>query len=492
MSSDHAGHPYHFNLVAAAHAAMIENGFQPDFPAGTDKELAAIESNDALPSGDGTQDLRSLFWSSIDNDTSKDLDQIEWAERLPDGRIRVLVGVADVDARVPKGSLIDKHAQTETTSVYTGVKVFPMLPVELSEGATSLNENQDRAAIVIEISVDANGTASDGKAYRALVRNRAQLAYPSVGAWLEGKGAAPAKVASNADLAAQLKLQDEAARRMQGSRFQHGALDLETMETRPVLVTDQVVGIAPIVKNRATSLIEEFMVAANGVIARTFEAAGVASIRRIVRTPKRWDRIVELAKERKGVALPAQPDSKALNDFLLDQKRKDPDHFPDISLTVIKLMGPGEYILVKPNEPSPGHFGLAVQDYTHSTAPNRRFPDVVTQRLLKAWLARTPAPYPEDALNAIATRCTQMEDAARKVEREMQKRIAAVVLHPHIGQSYPAIVTGVNQSGTFVRTLEPHVDGMVVRGGKGLDVGDRVTVKLVSTDPQRGYIDFAV
>jgi VacB/RNase II family 3'-5' exoribonuclease len=492
MSSDHAGHPYHFNLVAAAHAAMIENGFQPDFPAGTDKELAAIESSDALPSGDGTQDLRSLFWSSIDNDTSKDLDQIEWAERLPDGRIRVLVGVADVDARVPKGSLIDKHAQTETTSVYTGVKVFPMLPVELSEGATSLNENQDRAAIVIEISVDAEGTASDGKAYRALVRNRAQLAYPSVGAWLEGKGAAPAKVASNADLAAQLKLQDEAARRMQGSRFQHGALDLETMETRPVLVTDQVVGIAPIVKNRATSLIEEFMVAANGVIARTFEAAGVASIRRIVRTPKRWDRIVELAKERKGVALPAQPDSKALNDFLLDQKRKDPDHFPDISLTVIKLMGPGEYILVKPNEPSPGHFGLAVQDYTHSTAPNRRFPDVVTQRLLKAWLARTPAPYPEDALNAIATRCTQMEDAARKVEREMQKRIAAVVLHPHIGQSYPAIVTGVNQSGTFVRTLEPHVDGMVVRGGKGLDVGDRVTVKLVSTDPQRGYIDFAV
>jgi len=495
MSSNHSGHPFHFNLVAAAHAAMIEHGFQPDFPAGTDKEIAAIQatvqSEDAAPSGPDIQDLRALLWSSIDNDTSKDLDQIEWAERLADGRIRVLVGVADVDERVHKSSLIDNHAQSETTSVYTGVKVFPMLPVELSEGATSLNENQDRAAIVIEVCVDADGAASDGKAYRALVRNRAQLAYPSVGAWLEGTGAAPAKVAASADLAAQLKLQDEAARRMMGNRFQHGALDLETIETRPVLITDQIIGIAPIVKNRATSLIEEFMVAANGVIARTFEDAGLASIRRIVRTPKRWDRIVELAA-RKGYTLPAEPDSKALNDLLLAQKQKDPDHFPDLSLTVIKLMGPGEYVLVKPHEQSPGHFGLAVQDYTHSTAPNRRFPDVVTQRLLKAWFKRAAAPYAEDALNAIATRCTEMEDAARKVEREMQKRIAAVVLHPHIGQSYPAIVTGVNQSGTFVRTLEPHVDGMVVRGQKGLDVGDKVTVKLVSTDPERGYIDFAV
>ena len=250
---------------------------------------------------------------------------------------------------------------------------------------------------------------------------------------------------------------------------------------------DQVLEIAQLEKNRATSLIEEFMVAANGVIARTFEQAGVASIRRIVRTPKRWDRIVELAKGL-GTTL---PDSKLLNDFLLAQKQKDPDHFPDLSLAVIKLMGPGEYVLVKPNEVSPGHFGLAVQDYTHSTAPNRRFPDVVTQRLLKAWLAKASQPYSEVDLNAIAVRCTLMEDGARKVEREMQKRIAAVVLHPRIGQSFPAIVTGVNKYGTFVRTLDPHVDGMVVSGGKGLDVGDKVTVKLISTDPQRGFIDFA-
>ncbi|MGA7342941.1 MAG: ribonuclease catalytic domain-containing protein, partial [Terracidiphilus sp.] len=461
-----SGHPFHFNLVAAAQAAMIEHGFEPDFPAGTDQELAAIQAHTELPAGSGIQDLRGLLWSSIDNDTSKDLDQIEWAEQLADGRIRVLVGVADVDARVHQGSVIDGHAQSETTSVYTGVKVFPMLPAELSEGITSLNENQDRAAMVIEFAVDAAGIASDGKAYRALVRNRAQLAYNSVGAWLEGKGPAPAKVAANAELAAQLKLQDAAAGRMQGGRFQHGALDLETIETRPVMLADQAVEIALLKKNRATSLIEEFMVAANGVIARTFEAAGVASIRRIVRTPKRWERIVELAAGL-GTTLPADPESKALNDFLLAQKQKDPDHFPDLSLAVVKLMGPGEYVLVKPNQPSPGHFGLAVEDYTHSTAPNRRFPDVVTQRLLKAWLGGQAQPYSEDALNAVALRCTQMEDAARKVEREMEKRIAAVVLHPHIGQSYQAIVTGVNQYGTFARTLDPHVEGMIVRGGKG-------------------------
>jgi exoribonuclease-2 len=433
--------------------------------------------------------LRNLLWSSIDNDTSKDLDQIEWAEQLPDGRIRVLVGVADVDSRVPRGTVIDKHAQFETTSVYTGVSIFPMLPTELSEGITSLNENQDRAAIVIEYCVDANGTTTDEKAYRALVHNRAQLAYPSIGAWLDGKAAPPPKVAASSDLAAQLKLQDAAAQRMAGGRYQHGALEFETIETQPVLVTDEIVGIAPIEKNRATSLIEEFMVASNGVVARTFESAGIASIRRIVQVPKRWDRIVELAAQ-KGTTLPADPDSKALNEFLLAQKQKDPDHFPDLSLAVIKLMGPGEYVLIKPNAPSPGHFGLAVRDYTHSTAPNRRFPDVVTQRLLKAWLSHNAAPYSEDDLNAIAQRCTLMEDAARKVEREMQKRIAAVVLHPRIGQTFQAIVTGATEHGTFVRILDPHAEGMVVRGGKGLDVGDRVTVKLVSTDPQRGFIDF--
>ncbi len=336
----------------------------------------------------GAQDLRNLLWSSIDNDTSKDLDQVEWAEQLPDGRIRVLIGVADVDIRVPRGSLLDKHAQSETTSVYTGVKVFPMLPSDLSEGITSLNENEDRVADVVEFTVDPSGCVSGGTVYRALVRNRAQLAYNSVGAWLEGRGPAPAKVAANADLAAQLKLQDKAAQGLVGCRFQHGALDLETIETHPVMsADDQAVGITSLEKNRATSLIEEFMVAANGTVARIFEAAGIASIWRIVRTPKRWDRMVQVANGL-GTKLPEQPDSKALNDFLLAQKQKDPDHFPDLSLTVVKLMGPGEYVLVKPNEPSPGHFGLAVRDYLHSTAPNRRFPDIITQRIMKAHLGQ--------------------------------------------------------------------------------------------------------
>jgi len=344
--------------------------------------------------------------------------------------------------------------------------------------------------MVVEFTVDTAGMVSDGKAYRALVRNHAQLAYIAVGAWLEGKAPAPAKVAVNEKIAAQVQLQDEAARRMLDNRYQHGALDLETIETRPVLLAQEAVEIARLQKNRATSLIEEFMVAANGVIARLFDEARIASIRRVVRTPKRWNRIVELAAGL-GVTLPAEPDSKALNEFLLAQKRKDAERFPDLSLAVVKLMGPGEYVMVRPNDPAPGHFGLAVQDYTHSTAPNRRFPDVVTQRILKALLSGQPQPYSAGLLEAIAQHCTLMEDAARKVEREMQKRIAAVVLHPRIGQSFRAIVTGVNHYGTFVRTLDPHVEGMLVHGGEHLDVGDSVTVKLIATDPYRGFIDFA-
>jgi VacB/RNase II family 3'-5' exoribonuclease len=495
MQSSRISQPAHFNLVAAAHATMLEHGFEPDFPEGTDAELTAIIADKTPPSAsprflDEFRDLRSLLWSSIDNDTSRDLDQIEWAERLPDDRIRVLVGVADVDSRVAVGTIIDAHARRETTSVYTGVKVFPMLPSELSEGITSLNENEERAAIVIEYCVDEAGTVTDGKAYRALVRNRAQLAYNAVGAWLEGRGAAPAKVNGNTELAAQLKLQDEAAQRLVGNRLQHGALDLETIETHPVMAGSEAVNLARLEKNRATSLIEEFMVAANGVLARSFDDAKVASIRRVVRTPKRWDRIVELAQGL-GHTLPAEADSKALNEFLLAQRQKDPDHFPDLSLAVVKLMGPGEYVLVRPTDPDPGHFGLAVQDYTHSTAPNRRFPDMVSQRILKAIIAGKAQPYSEDDLNAIAERCTLMENMARKVEREMQKRIAAVVLHPRIGQTFRAIVTGVNQYGTFVRTIDPHVEGMLVRGGKGLDVGDRLQARLISTDPARGFIDFA-
>lgn len=482
----------HFNLVAAAERTMREHGFQPEFSLLAQQQLKEIVADPPKTElGPDRKDLRGLLWSSIDNDSSKDLDQIEYAESLPDGRIKILIGVADVDGTVKRGTPLDAQAASETTSVYTGVRTFPMLPVELSEGLTSLNENQDRAAVVTEFCVDGQGIVSDGRIYRALVRNHAQLAYNSVGAWLEGKGETPEKVAASVELASQLHLQDTAAQRMVGARFQHGALDLETMETRPVMLAGEAVDLVRQQKNRATSLIEEFMVAANGVMARFLDAAKVASIRRVVRVPKRWERIVDLANGL-GTALPAEPDSKALNEFLLARRAKDPARFPDLSLAVIKLMGPGEYVMVKPGEESPGHFGLAAQDYTHSTAPNRRFPDIVTQRLLKAVNNGAHSPYSAGELGQIAARCTQMEDAARKVEREMEKRIAAVVLHPRIGQSFAAIVTGVNQHGAFVRALEPHVEGMVVRGGKGLDVGDRVTAKLVGTNPEQGFIDFAV
>jgi exoribonuclease-2 len=477
-----------FNLQELARQSMLEHGFEPEFPAAAQAQLASLTAKppQVAPSAD-VRDLRELFWSSIDNDTSKDLDQIEVAERLTDGRTKILIGIADVDAFVAKDTPIDQHAAKETTSVYTGVRIFPMLPEELSTGATSLLENGDRLAVVIEYVVDSNGSIVSSDLYRALVRNKAQLAYNAVGAWLEGRSAAPAKVAASADLQAQLKLQDEVAQALKTERYQHGALNIDTNETQPVLHDQQVVGISNQQKNRATDLIEDFMIAANGVVARALR--DVSSIRRIVKTPERWDRIVQLAAEH-GYKLPATPDSKALNDLLTKLKATDPDRFPDVSLAVVKLMGPGEYVLEPPGDTGEGHFGLAVQDYTHSTAPNRRFPDVVTQRLIKAKLANGKAPYTDSELQAIAQNCTQKENAARKVEREMNKRIAAVAMSHRIGETFDAIVTGAGEHGTFVRVLEPHVEGMLDHGNSGLDVGDKLRVKLVRTDVERGFVDF--
>jgi len=363
-----------------------------------------------------------------------------------------------------------------------------MLPEQLSTGVTSLLENQDNLSMVIEFLVDQNGCVSAGNAYPAVVRNKAQLTYNAVGAWLEGKSAAPPKVAASAELQAQLKLQNEVAQALKNERFRHGALNIETTEVHPVMLNEQVVDIARQEKNLATELIEDFMIAANGVVARMLEQ--VSSIRRVVKTPERWNRIVELAAQ-SGEKLPSQPDSKALNDFLMKRKAADPDHFADLSLAVIKLMGPGEYVLERPGDPAQGHFGLAVQDYTHSTAPNRRFADVVTQRLIKAMQTKQTAPYSDDELTAIANNCTQKEDAARKVERGMTKRIAAVAMSHRIGESFDAIVTGVTPHGTFVRVLQPHVEGLLCRGEQGVDVGDKLRVKLISTDAQKGYIDFA-
>jgi exoribonuclease-2 len=478
-----------FNLFDAARQEMIDEGFQPDFPPQAVRQLDAIKMQTAPSIDAGVRDLRSLLWSSIDNDTSRDLDQAEAAERVSSG-IRVLIAIADVDSDVPIGSPIDRYAAAETTSVYTGVRTFPMLPEELSTGLTSLNQDADRLAVVVDMVIAPDGSVTSDGIYRALVRNRAQLTYNGVGPWLEGSSAAPPKVAASADLAAQLKLQDEAAQILFEERQRLGALNIDRVEAEPIIADGQVQGINIREKNRATELIENFMVAANGVMARTLKNAGVSSIRRVVKTPERWQRIVELAA-RYGDKLPAVPDSGALNVFLQKRKVSDAVHYADVSLAVIKLMGPGEYVLSRPGDNNQGHFALAANDYTHSTAPNRRFADTVTQRLIKSVLSKQPSPYSDRQLDSIAQNCTLKEDAARKVERVMSKRIAAVALQPRIGETFDSVVTGVTPKGVFVRISGPPAEGLLVRGQQGVDVGDQLRVKLLSTNPQRGYLDFA-
>ena len=477
-----------FDLAVAAHQEMIDHGFDPDFPAGTAEQVAALKTH-AMPAPDGdVQDLRAMLWSSIDNDTSRDLDQIEVAERV-NGGIRLRIGIADVDWDVPISSPIDRHASAQTTSVYTGIRTFPMLPEELSTNLTSLNESVDRLAVVADMMVAADGSISGTSIYRALVHNRAQLTYNAVGAWLEGTAAAPPKVAASADLQAQLKLQDEAARILLDERHRLGALNIDRVEMEAIISDGQVQGINTRKKNRATELIENFMVAANGVMARTLANAGVPSIRRVVKTPERWPRIVELAA-RSGEHLPKDPDSGALNSFLQKRKAADPVHYADLSLAVIKLMGPGEYVFARQGDKDLTHFALAAHDYTHSTAPNRRFADTVTQRLIKSVLGKRPSPYSDGALGSIAQNCTLKEDAARKVERAMNKRIAAVAMQHRIGEMFNAVVTGVTPKGVFVRVTNPPAEGILIHG-EGVDVGDQLRVKLVSTDPRQGYIDFA-
>ena len=499
------------DLQLIAKQVMQERGFNPDFPSGVYRQLADLHDHPPrLAAGNDVRDLRSMLWSSIDNDSSRDLDQIEFAETVPGGNTKVRIAIADVDAFVPKGTPIDQHAARETATVYAGVRNFPMLPEELSTGETSLLEgkdkdkdkykdqdkndnkdkdgdtNNDRLAVVVEFTVDPEGHVVDGLAYRALVRNRAQLQYNSLGAWLEGAGPAPEKIATSSDLQMQLRLQSAIAQKLKTRRFESGALSLQTEEPVPLLDGQADASFQP--RNLATELIEDFMIAANGVVARMLE--NVSSLRRVVRQPRRWDRIVGLAAEY-GEQLPATPDSKALNDFLLKRKAADPDHFPELSLAVVKLIGPGEYVVERPGEPAPGHFGLAVHDYTHSTAPNRRFADIVSQRLIKAVLSGAPNPYSDAELSQIAANCTVKGNAARKVEREMAKRLAAVALQKRIGTIFDAIVTGVTPRGTFVRALQAHVEGLLAQGDKGLDVGDRLRVKLIRIDVQQGFIDFA-
>ncbi len=479
----------HYDLAAIAHRAMTDHGLEPDFPPAAMAEAARLTPD--LHAGDATiRDLRDLLWSSIDNDDTRDLDQLEVAAALPGGAIQVRVAVADVEDLVHPGSAIDTHARKNTTSVYTGVRTFAMLPEQLSTGVTSLNEGEDRLAMVVEMTVAADGSITASDVYQARVHNRAQLAYDAVAAWLDGTGPMPPRMAAVAGIADQVKLQDEAAGRLRRLRHEQGALDLETLESRAVVVDGQVTDLKEERDNRAKNLIEDFMIAANGVTARFLTAHGLPSIRRVVRTPARWPRIVELAASFRD-SLPAEPDSRALNEFLERRRQADPEGFADLSLAVVKLLGRGEYVLDPPDGDPPGHFGLAVKDYTHATAPNRRYPDLLTNRLVKAALAGGRSPYPDAELAAIASHCTEQEDAANRVERQVHKSAAALMIQNRIGDTFDTVVTGASDKGTWVRTCQhPVIEGRLDRGFEGLDVGDRVRAKLVSTDVERGFIDF--
>lgn len=479
------------DLQAAARREMLREGFEPDFPAEVLREVAALHDDAASRAPvDGVRDLRSLPWSSIDNPESRDLDQVEVVELLPNGDCRVLIGIADVDFLVEAGSATDRHAQRNTTSVYCGVQVFPMLPERLSTDLTSLNEGQDRAAIVIEFIVTSDGTVGTPDVYRALVHNGAQLDYPSVGGWLEGRAPIPAKLAGSAVLEQQVRAQDEAAQRLREQRHRAGSLELDSIESTPVMKDGQVSDLQIRSRNRATQLIENFMIAANTSMAEFLEGKGSSTIRRVVKEPERWERIVAVAAAL-GTSLPDTPDSGALSAFLAAQRQADPDRFPDLSLSIVKLMGPGVYAREKAGEQGAGHFGLAVREYSHSTAPNRRYADLITQRLLKRVLTGGAPAYTDAELEALAEQCTKMENASRKVERTCRKQIAAQALSQRVGETFDAIVTGANSKGTFVRTIRPPAEGMVVKGEHGMDVGDRVRVRLVGTDAERGFIDFA-
>jgi exoribonuclease-2 len=476
------------DLKARAHQAMLDAGFKPDFPPAVTRETQTLKAATAT---NGTiRDLRPLLWSSIDNDTSKDLDQVEYAEKLSDGTVRLLVGIADVDTSVPKASATDTFAAAESTSVYTGVATFPMLPNELSTDLTSLCDAQDRLSIVIEMHVLDSGEVKDHDIYPAWLHNRAKLAYSSTGAWLEGRGPIPPAIAAVPGMEAQIRLQLEISTRLRSLRKLHGALTFASIEPTPVVQDGQVKDLAVHRHTVAEDIIESFMVSANVAMAEYLRDKGALCIRRVVKTPKRWDGI-QLIATKFGVKLPDTPDPKALSDFLQQRKAADPDHFPDISLSVVKLLGPGEYIVESPGAESEGHFGLAAHDYTHSTAPNRRYADLVTQRLLKATSKGAPGPYSESDLSAIAKHCTEREDAAKKVERLMRKVCAASLLAGRIGEVFDGIVTGAADKGTYVRLLKMPAEGRVVHGMQGLHVGDTVRVRLASVDASKGFIDFA-
>ena len=484
-----AGTAPQIDLSAIARRAMRDHGLEPDFPAAALAQLHAIGGPAAATAAE-FRDLRAPLWCSIDNDESRDLDQLSVAEALPGGATRVLVAVADVDATVTAGSPLDAHASANTTSVYTAAQVFPMLPDRLSTDLTSLAAGEERSSLIIEMTVTADGAVSASDVYRARVVNRAKLAYDSVAAWLDSKGPMPPPVAAVKGMDQQLRLQDRAAQALKRVRKAQGALGLTTLEAQAIYEGGRLMDLRPDEDNRAKELIEYFMIAANGVVAQFLEARHSPSLRRVLRVPERWGRIVTLAATLGG-SLPASPDARALSEFLVSCQQKSPERFPDVSLAVVKLLGAGEYVLKRPGEPAEGHFGLAVDDYTHATAPNRRFPDLVSQRLVKAALAGRAAPYDDATLRTLAQHCTAQEGNAAKVERLVRKSAAAMLLSSRVGQQFDAMVTGVNDGGTWVRITHPLAEGKLVKGFQGLDVGDALRVQLTHTDIEHGFIDFA-
>jgi VacB/RNase II family 3'-5' exoribonuclease len=481
-------HPY-VDLKTIAWRAMEKYGFAPLFPNPVMQEVNAIHER-MFPAGQNDAgDLRTLLWSSIDNHDSLDLDQLEYCERGQNGEIHVWVAIADVDVYIKKESQTDQHAAHNGTSVYTGIETFPMLPDRLSHGITSLLPGQDRIAVVIAYDVLPDGRFRPRGVERALVCNKAKLVYEEVGDWLEGTGPIPKVVREVDGLEEQLRLQNEASQLLRKQRREQGALELDTIEAQAVVEEGLVRDLVVKRQNLARCLIEEFMVAANGTTVEFLGTAGIPMIQRVVRTPRNWDGIVMTAATY-GEKLPAQPDAKALARFLILQKEADPERFPDLSLTVIKLLGPGEYMMLEPGSPPAGHFALAVIDYTHATAPNRRYVDVINQRLVKSVLDRERSPYTSEDLTGHSAWLTDREKAAKKVQRFMRKAAAAVLLRDRIGATFEALVTGASDKGTYVRVISPPAEGRIMQGERGLRVGQKITVRLIHVDPYNGYIDF--
>jgi exoribonuclease-2 len=484
--------PPSIDLRVVARQALLDRGINIDFPASVVTEAReAVEPNYKKL---GVRDLTNWLWSSIDNDDSRDLDQIEYLDISTQGKWVLYVAIADVEYFVRKGSALDKYAATNTCSIYTGVQVFPMLPNELSTDLTSFNQGKTRLAVVTETHISKDGEVVSSTVFPAIVKNQARLAYDAVAAWLEGvtperdPTGSIEKLSRNPALQDQIREQEKVAISLRKHREARGALDFVSPQLRATTTPDGKVEVGAQYANRATIIIQEFMVATNEAVDQFLQEKKLPSIQRIVREPKNWPRMAEIASVH-GTTLPPKPDGKALQEFLAVQRKRDPHNFPELSLAMIKLLGRGEYVVKTHARDSLGHFGLATPNYAHSTAPNRRYPDLITQRMLKAAFSQKDSPYSLEELDAIAQRCSAKEDDSNRIERQVQKSVAALALRERIGDIFPALVTGVNEDGTWVRVVDPPVEGKL-QADRPFKVGDHVKARLTKTNPMRGFLDF--